>query len=236
MSISAGPLEVHGLSGYIARPSSGTPAGGVLIQPSHWGMEEHAIDKAEKLAEAGLVGVIWNQYSDFPTRVPTHEESSQWGAQLKDERALEQIGVWLTYMQQELGVRNVGVLGFCQGGRFALLAAARDRRIAACASYYPTIRTPMASNQTLDCVALAGEIRCPVHLVYGAQDHITGWETFTTLRANLDQRREPTVVQLYPDGDHGFMTTELHTGPANAYAVQASWPQVVAFLHSTLAG
>jgi carboxymethylenebutenolidase len=226
-------VTVEGLSGYLARPSTDSQAG-VLIQPSHWGMEEHAIDKADKLAAAGLTALVWNQYADFPKLVPTHEESSEWGAQLSDERALEQMAVWLTHMQHSLGLKRLGALGFCQGGRFALLIAARDPRIESCATYYPTIRTPMAANQTLDVVALASDIPCPVQFVYGGQDHITGWDTFAKLRDNLSKRPAPTVVQLYPVADHGFMTTELHPGAGNAQAVDWSWPQAVAFLSSTL--
>ncbi|HLG70760.1 MAG TPA: dienelactone hydrolase family protein [Chloroflexota bacterium] len=223
-------VEYEGLNGYLAQADG--PAG-VLIQPSHFGLNEIARGWAHSLAEAGLTTVIWNQYSGRPKLEPAPDEAVAWGKELKDDVALRQNAAWLGYMFGELGLRSVGVMGFCQGGRFALLVAATDRRVSACVSYYPTLTSPMKPNHDLDAVAIAGDIHCAVQLIYPGSDHATSRETFNALRANLDGRQAPTTTHIYPSAEHGFLTHP--DKPENQQATRLSWPLAVAFLQAHLA-
>jgi carboxymethylenebutenolidase len=118
-------------------------------------------------------------------------------------------------------------VGFCLGGRYGLLLAAKDRRIAACLPYYPTIETPPLPGQDEDVVALAATIACPVHMVRAGKDHLTSEDVFRRLQATLQRRSAPTTIQVYPDGDHGFMQ---RTGAANETAIRLSTAQAIAFL------
>jgi carboxymethylenebutenolidase len=227
--VSSTRIEVNGLTALCAKPEN-DPKGGVLLLPSHYGINDYARDHIHALADAGLVALACNQYSGRPSFAPSAEEAVVWGSELDDEVVVQQTSTWIGYMLAEFGLERVGIIGFCQGGRFALLVAARDPRVAACVTYYPTIVYPMKSNQTLDPLALAGEIRCPVQFIYAAGDHLTVQSTFSTLRDRLEEREVATITQVYPGVDHGFMTVHEHPGERNASAVRSSWPQAVAFL------
>lgn len=224
-------INIEGLSGFLAEPEPGSNAG-VLLLPSHFGMNDLARGQAASLAQAGLITVIWNQYAGREAIVPSHEQAVRWGAELHDETALGQAATWLGWMQSELRLQHVGAIGFCQGGRFALLLAARERSLSACVSYYPTITSPRKPNQDLEVVPIVSEIACPVQLIYPGRDHVTSRATFGALRTNLEGRRAATIVHVYPDADHGFLTTAAE--PNNAPAAQLSWPQAIAFLQAAL--
>ncbi len=112
-----------------------------------------------------------------------------------------------------------------------MLLSAHDKRIAACVSYYPTIETPPLPGQDEDVVALATRIPCPVHMIRAGKDHLTSEEVFHRLQANLQSRSAPTIVQIYPAGDHGFMQ---RAGAANEAAIHLSTPQTIAFLKAAL--
>jgi carboxymethylenebutenolidase len=127
-------------------------------------------------------------------------------------------------------------VGFCLGGRYAVLLAAKDQRIAGCVPYYPSIRVPMSPNQTLDAMALASDIRCPVHLVHGTADQVFLHPVFLKLRDALDARKVATTVQVHPGAVHSFMRPDLHNDPANASAARLSWPPAVSFLETCLPG
>ena len=128
---------------------------------------------------------------------------------------------------------SVGVVGFCLGGRYALMAAAREPRIKACASAYPSIEVPRLANQEEDAVALAADIRCPVHVVQPGHDHVATVETYAALKQNLLERAAPTIWQYYPDAEHGFMHRKEPA--ANPAATAIASPQLVAFLQACLA-
>src|SRR5262249_45417134 len=140
----------------------------------------------------------------------------------------------VTHLLDKLRLPAVAVLGFCLGGRYAVLLAAKDRRLVACIPYYPSIRMPMSPNQSFDALALAADIQCPVHLVHGTADQAFLHAVFLQLRDVLDRRKAPTTSQVHPDAVHSFMRPDLHGVPANAVAARRSWPPALAFLQTCL--
>jgi carboxymethylenebutenolidase len=135
-------------------------------------------------------------------------------------------------MLDDLKLTSVGVLGFCLGGRYVLMTAARDTRIKACAAAYPSIESPRLPNQEQDAVALAADIRCPVHIVQPGHDHVASVETYAALKETLNKRAAPTIWQYYPDAEHGFMHRKEPV--ANPAATVIASPQLVAFLKACL--
>jgi carboxymethylenebutenolidase len=95
---------------------------------------------------------------------------------------------WIDYMESDLALTSIGVLGFCLGGRYALIAAAQENRIKACAAAYPSIENPRLPNQQHDAVAVAADIRCPVHVLQPGHDHVATVETYATLRETQRRR------------------------------------------------
>jgi carboxymethylenebutenolidase len=147
---------------------------------------------------------------------------------------IESMGDCVSHLLDKLGLPAVAVMGFCLGGRYAVLLAAKDKRLVACVPFYPSIRIPMSPNQTLDAVALASDITCPVHLVHGTGDQVFKHPVFLQVRDVLDQRAAATMTQVHPGAVHSFMRPDLHKDPANALASRLSWPPAVAFLETCL--
>lgn len=224
--ISAGRVD-----GHIAHAEH--PRGGVLILPTVMGVDAAMRERARILAEAGFTAMVWNPYPG--EKPPTDVESARARAAKLDDGVLDAMSDCLTHLLEKLRVPAVAVLGFCLGGRYAVLLAAKDKRLVACAPYYPSIRVPMTPNQQLDAIALAADIRCPVHLVHGTADQVFLQEVFLKLRAVLDKRPAATIAQVHPGAVHSFMRPDLQKDKANAMATRLSWPQVMAFLDTCLA-
>jgi carboxymethylenebutenolidase len=223
-------IKQPGLAGFLAQPDAPTN-GGVVILPTIFGVNGFVRGYAETLARAGLAAAVWDLYEGLPLTTD-YEESKSRARKLSDAGMQAAVKKWLDYMLDDLKLTSVGVLGFCLGGRYVLMTAARDARIKACAAAYPSIESPRLPNQEQDAVALAADIRCPVHIVQPGHDHVASVETYAALKEALHKRAAPTIWQYYPDAEHGFMHRKEPA--ANPAATVIASPQLVAFLKACL--
>jgi carboxymethylenebutenolidase len=223
--IDAGPVQGHVTHAERAR-------GGVLLLPTISGIDGPMRERARLLAEAGFTTMIWDPYpGETP---PADVPAGQARAGKLADNVVDAMSECVSHMLGKLRLPAVATLGFCLGGRYAVLLAARDRRLFACVPYYPSIRLPMQPNHTLDAIALAADIACPVHLVHAGADQVFLQPVFLQLREVLEKRNAATFVQVHPGAVHSFMRPEVQTVPANASATRLSWPPVLAFLQTSL--
>jgi carboxymethylenebutenolidase len=227
-------LHVDKLHAVLCRPTSGARAG-LLLLPMVYGIESKVLEYATWLADAGFAAVVWNPYSGREVPQGSPEDLAPLARSLRDGPTRAEQERWLDYMRGELGLAQVGVIGWCMGGRYALLLAAHSRQVGACVAYYPSIHDPLPPNHDEDAVALAGEIGCAVQVVYPGQDHVTSPATFRALQAALQGREAPTTTQLHPAADHGFLDPARHPSEPNVAAARCAWPQTIAFLQAYLA-
>jgi carboxymethylenebutenolidase len=210
------------------------PRGGVLVLPTITGVDAHMRERAGMLAEAGFSALIWNPYPG--QQAPTDMAQAQTMAATLNDGAFGAMTACVDHMFGAMKLPNVAVMGFCLGGRYAVVLAGKDKRLAACVPYYPSIRVPNKQNESEDALALAAQIACPVHLIHGSADKVFLQPVFERLRGILEQRPVATMVQVHPGADHSFVRPDLHTNPANIIATRLSWPPVVSFLQACLPG
>ena len=108
----------------------------------------------------------------------------------------------------------VAVMGFCLGGRYAVLLAGKDKRLVACVPYYPSIRVPIQAERDAGRAG-AGGARSPARSTSSTApaDKVFLQPVFETLRDILEQRRVATMVQVHPGAVHSFMRPDLHVDP-----------------------
>lgn len=216
--------------GYLAEPVGGA-RGGVVLLPTIFAINAFAKSYADTLANAGLACAVWDIYSGLPLPAD-YEESLKRARALTDDAVVASIGRWVDHMLGDMKLASVGVLGFCIGGRFAIMQAATDKRIKACAMAYPSIENPRLANQAMDSLSMAADIACPVLNIQPGKDHVSQPDTYEILNAALFKRSVPTTLQYYPVAEHGFM--HRPTPAENPAASMLASPQLVAFLTACL--
>lgn len=228
-------INIDGLNAYLARPRGGS-SGGMLLLPMIIGIGEQVREWADEIATGGVTALAWDPWRGRPSGDETpFEVLSRWMSELDDESSLAEMSRLLDHLFGELGCERVGTMGWCLGGRFALLLGGREGRLANVVAYHPTVPGKPAPNHTIDAVVATAEISAPAMMHYPSADDLVPRESFERLRnALLSRAAGASLIHFYPGAEHGFSARHRHGTPANKSAFDISWPQTIAFIHTTL--
>jgi carboxymethylenebutenolidase len=219
-------VEVQGVQHYIARPAA--PNGrGVLLLPHNQGIDEFVRGFAERLATRGLTTLAWNPYPGVPLGEPFTERPPR----PNDDATMKMLSACIDTVETTLGVGATAIIGFCMGGRFALLFGSQEPRARAVVACYPSLPAQRSPGQDIEPLPRAAGITCPVQLVYPGKDQVTTRPVFQALQALLQGRASATSVLYYPDAEHGFMHMP---SPANDSATRDAVPLIDTFLDTYL--
>lgn len=219
------PARVE-VGGYLAVPEGAGPWPGVVVLPEFFGLNDDIRVQADRLAGAGYLAVAPAIYSLRCTRQAFRDLHARRGTTFK---AIEYVRTWLAGRDDCTG--RVGVIGFCLGGGFALVAAPHGFAVAAV--NYGEVPRDAAE-------VLAGA--CPIVASYGARDPMSRADPDAPdrLAAALAEQNIPHDVHTYPDPvGHSFMNRAVPgpLGPVakmagfgyDAAAAEDAWERIRAF-------
>jgi carboxymethylenebutenolidase len=168
----------------------------VVVLHESFGLNDDIRRIAARFAQAGYGALAPDLYSHGTrivclARVLTNMVRGGEGREIADiHAAREALGE-----RPELDAGRVAVAGFCQGGGFALLAAARPGFAAAAVNY----GTVPAERSRLDGV-------CPVVAGYGARDRVFGPPVAERLERHLGELGVAHDVKVYEQAGHSFFS------------------------------
>ncbi|MGH7091379.1 MAG: dienelactone hydrolase family protein, partial [Stellaceae bacterium] len=128
-------IELEGASGFLVRAEK--QVGGIVLLPTIYGVNRFVRDFAQSLAAQGLTTLIWDPYSG-DALPESYEAAAAKAARLRDIMSLDAMAICVDHLMSELRIDAVGTLGFCLGGRYVLLLAAREPRLVAAVAVYPS--------------------------------------------------------------------------------------------------
>jgi carboxymethylenebutenolidase len=225
------PASTGALRGYLATPTTAGPWPAVVVIHEAFGLTDDIRRQADRIADAGYLAFAPDLFSyGFAPRclVATFRELFRPGG----GRAIADIEAARAYVVgREDCTGKVGVIGFCMGGGFAILAATRGFDVAA-----PNYGVVPKDTER----ALRGS--CAMVASYGAKDRGFKGAAAKLERALTAQGVEHDVKE-YPNAGHAFMTG--HTGnwafaervPGVGYVPDAAadaWQRVFAFFDTHL--
>jgi carboxymethylenebutenolidase len=233
--------------GYLAMPSdAGGPLGALVVVHDVWGLYEHFRDIARRLAAERYATLAVELYRrELPVRI---EEPGAFMRELSDPQVLQDLQAAVDFLraQPELADtrKRVGVIGFCMGGMYALLAGATLRDVAAVVPFYGILshehgllHAPQGldpAKKPLPPLTAAAQLRCPLLAFYGDSDPFVPLSDIEALRAQLRTQAQPASVHVFPGAGHAFMndTREAAYRPELA---KLAWQQMLDFLGTYVA-
>lgn len=221
---------------YEATPD-GVARGAVIVVQEAFGVNDHIEDVTRRFGAAGYHAVaphVFHRtgspsygYDDFTVVIP-HMLA------LSDAGLLVDVGAVLEHLRAAgWEDRQIGVVGFCMGGRVTFLVAGHEALGAAVGFYGGGIVT--ARTEAMPAlVDLIPGMRTPWLGLFGDVDGSIPVADVEQLRDELNASADvDTAIVRYPDADHGF-----HCDVRDAYDDEASrdaWARTLTWLDDHLA-
>lgn len=192
-------VDIHGMRALAMDPDGPGSWPGLVVLHEAAGLNLDIKRIAQRLVERGYATVAPDLYSGGPKPLciaravrdafidPTSPTTTD---------RIEHARRWLAD-RDEVDATRIGVIGFCMGGGFAVLAAARSPFAAAAVNYG---RVPT------DTSLLRGS--CPVIANYGGEDRMLPGGTPERLVTALTEHGVAVDVEVIPGVSHSFMNHE----------------------------
>jgi carboxymethylenebutenolidase len=210
----------------------GKPKGAVIVIQEAFGVNEHIQDVTRRFAAAGYRAVaptLFHRagggtapYTDFTKVMPLFKG-------VNDDAILMDVDAALAHLRGQ-GFRDeqVGIVGFCMGGRVTFLVATHRKLGAAVGFYGGGIAVARRPGFPV-LIGHAGNLATPWLGLFGDKDGGIPVEDIELLRETL--RREsktPSEIRRYPDAEHGF---HCDVRPAyNEAAAKDAWARTLDWL------
>ena len=221
--------------GQLYLPRDAAPAGAVVILHERYGLVQHTLDLAQRLAGDGYVALAPDLFSRWQGDRAALERGAV-RVTLPDDEVAEVIDRAIDAAKTRAG--RVALMGVCQSGRYPIVVGSRRRDLAACIVFY-------GGAQPCDWEASAllprpigemlRELRVPALFVFGERDHTISLDNVRRVRDALEEARRSYRMKVFADMPHGFLNDTMPGRYRPKEAAQA-WQLLLAFLAEVFSG
>ena len=218
----SGGGEAHG---YLALPPGGTGPGLIVIQ-EWWGLESSLAHTTDHFAARGFVALAPDLYGGETTHDP--DEAMRLMQSLPMEQAARDLGGAVDFLLAHEAVTGgtLGAVGFCMGGGFVLVLAARQgEKIAAAVPFYAAF-----GERVPDFAGLTAKVQGH----FGETDEMIPLSRVEEIKAKVAAAGVEPEFFVYPGAGHAFGNEENLIGTHDAEAGELAYERASAFLHAAL--
>jgi carboxymethylenebutenolidase len=208
--------EDDSITGYLAIPAEpagehGRPA--IVVIHHAGGLDAHTRDVTNRFANLGYVSLGLDLFTRDGGPPPMDDPQAMMARlfAMSDQTVLGDLeGAADLLRAREDCDGTVGCIGFCMGGRYALLLACASNRLDACCDCWggfidaatPEHRsTPERPTPPLE---LADRLSCPLLAAVGREDHNPSPEVGAQLRERATSSGQEVTVDVYEGAGHAF--------------------------------
>lgn len=204
------------INGYLATPAepigeNGRP--GIVVIHHAGGLDEHIRDVTNRFASLGYMALGVDLYTRDGGPPPMDDMQAMMARlfAMSDATVLGDLeGAADLLRAREDCDGRVGCIGFCMGGRYALLFACASNRLDAvvdCWGGFTDAATPeerCTPARPKPPLELADRLSCPLMAAIGAEDHNPSPELGDRLRERAAASGQEVTVDVYAGAGHAF--------------------------------
>ena len=196
---------------------------GALVFPEAFGLNDHAIQRAERLAQLGYVALAADvhgdatRFPDLPSAIPVIKG---YYADRADWRSRARAAFDTLLAQANVDRERIAAIGFCFGGATCFELARSGAALSAIATFHAGLVPELDGD--------AGSIRAKVLICHGADDPLVNKESLDKVIGELRRDRVDWQQVSYGNTVHSFTdpAADERNVPALRYNAQAdtrSW-------------
>jgi carboxymethylenebutenolidase len=214
----------HTTEGYLARPSSGSGPGVIVLQ-EWWGLVPHIEEIADRFAAEGFFALAPDLYHGETAKGP--DQAGKLMMALNIDRTEKDLAGAIDYLRQQEGVtgQGVGTVGFCMGGALSLFAASKNPEVAACVVFYgghPNVKPDLPA------------LNAPVLGIWAGKDGFVTPDVVAALERQLTALGKRHEFHTYANADHAFFN-DTRPEVYDAAAARDAWKRTIEFFRRELA-
>jgi len=222
---------------YEARPEASGRYPVVLVIPEIFGMHEHIKDVTRRFAKAGYLGITFEPYAreGGVLNLPDMDAVRKVVDVIPDQRVMEDLDAVLAYAKGHPAALpdRIGVTGFCRGGMYTLLFAARSRDLKAAVAWYGQIRPAKTPGvRTAGPLDVASQIGIPVLGLYGGEDLGIPVADVKAMESALKSHGKTAQFVVYPGTPHAFYAD--YRPSYRPEAARDAWGRCIAWFNQYL--
>lgn len=203
------PVKDGAIPAYRAMPATGKNFPAVLVLHEIFGVHEHIQDICRRFAKLGYLAIapeLFARQGDVSQLSDIQEIRSKVVSKVPDAQVMSDLDATVAWAASSAkgNINNLGITGFCWGGRIVWLYAAHNPKVKAGVAWYGRLvgeSTPLTPKHPID---IAAQLKVPVLGIYGGNDNGIPVETVEQMRQALENGNSDSSIIVYPDMPHAF--------------------------------
>ncbi len=227
------------IEAYYARPLGPGPFPGVVVIHHMPGWDEWTREVTHKFAHNGYAAIAPHLYSRMGPGSPDDVAArARAEGGVSDDQVMGDVEGSMNFLRvQPLSSGEIGVIGFCSGGRHTYLAACRIGNIDAAVDCWGggvIVDDPaqISEKRPVAPIELTDKITAPLLGIFGNDDASPTPDQVNRTEEVLKQQGKTYEFYRYDDAGHGFFATD-RAGYRQGPAVEG-WTRVFAFYEARL--
>jgi carboxymethylenebutenolidase len=193
---------------YRAQPEGKNNLPVILVVSEIFGVHEHIADVARRFAKLGYLALapdLFVRQGDPGKYTSISELQKEVISKVPDAQVMNDLDACVAWARQNGGnTEELGITGFCWGGRITWLYAAHNPKVKAGVAWYGRLvgaATPLTPKHPVD---IAPGLNVPVLGLYGAKDAGIPLESVERMKAALAKGGSKSEFVIYPNSGHAF--------------------------------
>ena len=232
------------VKGYLSRPKTKRRHYGIIVIHGNPGLPEWVRNYTARLAQIGYAALVIDLNSRVvPDSTKLDKPLEYYISNAFDKQVTQDSLAAIEYMKaQSFARRNgVGMVGFCGGGRKALILSTQNKDIKTVVSFYGAVRFTRRNEKDPmpDVMDVVKEIKVPVQGHYGSLDKVAPIDDAKEFEQILKKQGTPVEMFYYEGAGHGFFDDSWQPEQNgafgyNAKAAKLAHARMVSFLRRQL--